>query len=176
MKKHFILSAIIFLAICAQAQTFKVSAGPEVLKSINHDERFFGAGGSVQLDVWVREKLGLGINTGYLKFNQTSAPLAGFSKKQYSLIPILGVIRYPLPIVKGLYGQDLMGYTLAQDVQSEATGKKVAGGFTYYFALGYVFADHFDISVKVGRSRLDKKNDPANVNEHNLGLKLAYIF
>lgn len=156
----------------AQQKKIQFTVGPEVLKSFNHSESFWGAGGSVQAEAWVAPALGLGVNTGYYRHVGTGTA-AG---RSYGAIPVLAVIRYTLPITPGLYGQDVLGYTLVQDVASETNGRKVSGGFTYYFAIGYVIRNHFDISLKVGRSRLDKKDHPANVNEHNLGLKIAYRF
>lgn len=119
--------------------------------------------------------MGLGLNTGFLKFISTR-PLAPAGNVTYTAIPMLAVIKYPLPLIKNLYGQDAMGYIFATDVHYRNNGEKVPGGFTYYFSLEYTFAKHFDIAAKVGRSRFDKKGRPANVNEHNLGLKLAYVF
>ncbi|MCD2425471.1 porin family protein [Niabella pedocola] len=170
-----LLSIVLALVYGANAQTIKVNAGPEFLHSFSHDPGFWGAGVSAQGEVWVKERLGLGLNTGFLRFASTR-PLIPTGTITYNAIPVLAVIKYPLPLIKNLYGQDAMGYTIATDVHYRNNGEKVPGGFTYYFSLGYEFAKHFDVAVKVGRSRFDKKDRPANVNEHNLGLKLAYIF
>lgn len=102
--------------------------------------------------------------------------MGGTTRPGYSAVPLLGVIKYPLPVLKGLYGQDMFGYTFAYNVKFEDNHEKAKGGFTYYFALGYEFAQHFDISAKVGRSRFNKKDRPVDVNEHNVGLRLAYLF
>ena len=170
----FIILAVTFSAYC---QKRKITIGPEVLRSFNHDQTYWGIGGSVQADFWIKERLWLGVNSGYTKFtgekrqlNLANQPL------HYSMVPVLGVIKYPLPVISGLYGQDMFGYTFVQNVSFQKNGNKANGGFTYYFALGYEFAQHFDVSVKVGRARLNKKDDPVNVNEHNVGLKLAYLF
>ncbi|MBZ4187411.1 porin family protein [Niabella beijingensis] len=175
MRKLYLLITLLSFACAVKAQTIKVNAGPELLRSFNHDMPFWGAGASVQGEVWVKERLGLGLNTGFLRFASTR-PLIPSGTIRYNAIPVLAVIKYPLPLIKNLYGQDAMGYTFATDVHFIKDGKKIPGGFTYYFSLGYEFATHFDVTVKVGRSRFEKKDRPANVNEHNLGLKLAYIF
>lgn len=158
------------------AQQLKLSIGPEVLHSFHHDETFYGWGGSIQTTWWVRYTLGLGLNTGYYRFTSTTALIGANKFPNYALIPVFFNIRYPIPLFKGLYGQDMFGYAFAQEVYRVTSNEKVNGGFTYYFTLGCVIKDHFDISAKVGRTRLDKKDDAANVNEHNFGLKLAYIF
>ncbi|MGJ7033805.1 outer membrane beta-barrel protein [Niabella hirudinis] len=175
MRKIYLLVLLFTIANGAGAQNVKVNAGPELLHSFNHDLAFWGIGVSAQGEVWVKERLGLGLNTGFLKFTGTR-PLIPTGNINYTAVPVLAVIKYPLPVIKNLYGQDAMGYTFVTDVHYRDNGGKVPGGFTYYFSLGYEFATHFDIAVKVGRSRLDKKDRPANVNERNLGLKLAYIF
>ncbi|WP_176954318.1 outer membrane beta-barrel protein [Niabella drilacis] len=175
MQKLYLLAALFAITYDADAQKIKVNVGPEFLHSFNHDPGFWGAGVSVQGEVWVKERLGLGLNTGFLRFASTR-PLIPAGTITYNAIPVLAVIKYPLPLVKNLYGQDAMGYTFATDVHYRNNGEKVPGGFTYYFSLGYEFAKHFDVAIKVGRSRFDKKDRPVNVNEHNLGLKLAYVF
>jgi len=177
MLKRYLLGAFFSVAVLtnASAQTVSVNAGPELLHSFNHDPAFWGAGITAQGEIWVKERLGLGLNTGFLRFASTR-PLIPTGTVTYNAIPVLAVIKYPLPVIKNLYGQDAMGYTFATDVHYRNNGGNVPGGFTYYFSLGYVFAKHFDMAVKVGRSRFDKKDRPANVNEHNLGLKLAYVF
>lgn len=177
MKKILVFLIMLICTYTSQAQKIKFNAGPELLKSFNHSTSYIGVGGSVQAEIWVKERLGLGINTGYINFSGKG----GYDgipnyKVNYSSIPVLAVIKYPIPLTKGLYGQDAFGYTFANDVHYVNDGKKVNGGFTYYFTLGYEFAEHFDVGVKVGRSRFDKKDNPANVNEHNVGLKLAYVF
>ena len=176
MKKLLSSALLLLFTFSLNAQSLKISAGPELLRSFHHASTFWGVGATAQADVWVKERLGLGINTGFLRFTGMEYLWGADRDADYNLIPVLGVIRYPLPITKGLYGQDMMGYTFAQDVVYSATRSKVSGGFTYYFALGYVIKERIDVSVKVGRSRLDKKNNPANVNEHNLGLKVAWVF
>lgn len=176
MKKVLVIACLLLSCFSTKAQSLKISAGPELLRSFSHNTTFWGVGATAQADVWVKPALGLGINTGFLYFTGTEKIIGTEVNTTYNLIPVLGVIRYPLPITKGLYGQDMMGYTFAQDVVYSASRNKVQGGFTYYFALGYVIKERLDISVKVGRSRLDKKNNPANVNEHNLGLKVAWVF
>ncbi len=176
MKKIILFHLFLLLIISAQAQKTKISVGPELLTSFNHDPTFLGIGGSAQLDIWIKERLWLGVNSGYLHFKSNKSLLGGNTRPNYGAIPVLGVIKYPLPILAGLYGQDMFGYTFAHNVAFEDNRQKASGGFTYYFALGYEFADHFDISAKVGRSRFNKKNRPVNVNEHNLGLRVAYLF
>lgn len=175
MQKLYLLVVLFAITHTAGAQNIKINAGPELLRSFNHDLPFWGLGASAQGEVWVKERLGLGINTGFLRFASTR-PLIPTGTVTYNAIPVLAVIKYPLPVIKNLYGQDAMGYTFVTDVHYRNNGEKVPGGFTYYFSLGYEFARHFDIAVKVGRSRFDKKDRPANVNEHNLGLKLGYVF
>lgn len=176
MNKRLLLHICLALCISANAQKTKVTLGPELLRSFNHDPAFWGVGGSAQLDVWIKERLWLGVNSGYLNFKSNKNALGENTRRSYGAIPILGVIKYPLPMLGGLYGQDMFGYTFANNVTFEDKNEKASGGFTYYFALGYEFADHFDVSVKVGRSRFNKKDRPVNVNEHNLGLRLAYLF
>lgn len=176
MKKLLLLQFSLILTVGLNAQRTKVTVGPELLTSFNHDPSFFGIGGSAQLDIWIKERLWLGVNSGYLNFKSNKNLYGNNTRPGYGAIPVLGVIKYPLPIVKGLYGQDMFGYTFAHNVKFEDNHKKASGGFTYYFALGYEFAEHFDISVKVGRSRFNKKDRPVDVNEHNLGLRLAYLF
>lgn len=176
MKKISLLISVLLLIITARAQKTKVTLGPELLTSFNHDPSFFGVGGSAQLDIWIKERLWLGVNSGYLNFTANQTLLGSNRKPSYGAIPVLGVIKYPLPVLSGLYGQDMFGYTFAKDVKFEDNREKASGGFTYYFALGYEFANHFDVSVKVGRSRFNKKDRPVDVNEHNVGLRLAYLF
>ena len=176
MNKLLLIHICLVLAISLKAQKTKITVGPELLTSFNHDPTFFGIGGSAQLDIWIKERLWLGVNSGYLNFKSNKSLMGGNTRPGYSAIPVLGVIKYPLPILKGLYGQDMFGYTFAQNVEFENNREKASGGFTYYFALGYEFADHFDVSVKVGRSRFNKKDRPVDVNEHNVGLRLAYLF
>ncbi|WP_018626081.1 hypothetical protein [Niabella aurantiaca] len=175
MQKLYLLLALLVITNTVGAQTIRVNSGPELLHSFNHDLPFWGIGVSAQGEVWVKERLGLGLNTGFLKCI-SARPLVPTGNITYTAIPVLAVIKYPLPVIKNLYGQDAMGYTFATDVHDRNNGEKIPGGFTYYFSLGYTFAKHFDMAVKVGRSRFDKKDRPANVNEHNLGLRLAYIF
>jgi hypothetical protein len=176
--KSLLLSAFFLLAVMhsVKAQDIKVSAGPEILRSFNFTEVFYGWGGSAQATWWVRSTLGLGINSGYYHFQSNTALIGANKFPTYSMIPVFFVVRYPIPVFEGLYGQDMFGYSFTQDVQLLKADKAVTGGFTYYFALGYVIHNHFDLSLKVGRTRLNKKNDTVNVNEHNVGLKLAYIF
>lgn len=157
------------------SQDIKFSFGPEIHHSINHEFGFLGVGGSAQVDWWVKEELGLGVSVGYMSFSGESETNGIINKKNYSLIPATVVIRYPIPIFPNLYGQDMFGYSFPNDVTFISDGRSSKGGFTYYFALGYLIGDHFDVSLKVGRPRLDKKDDPVDVNEHTLGLKLAYI-
>lgn len=176
MKKLLLLQLCLILISGLNAQHKKVTVGPELLTSFNHDPSFFGVGGSAQLDIWIKERLWLGVNSGYLNFTANKTPFGSNAKRSYGAIPVLGVIKYPLPMLGGLYGQDMFGYTFAQNVQFENNNEKASGGFTYYFALGYEFAGHFDISAKVGRSRFNKKDRPVDVNEHNVGLRLAYLF
>lgn len=176
MLKILLFKILIIFCQTVIAQNIKVHAGPEVLHSFNHADNYIGVGGTAQIDFFIKERLWLGVNSGYLRFDRTNSSSGINGSANYGLIPVLGVIKYPLPIVSGLYGQDLFGYSFANGVNFVNTGEKIKGGFTYYFALGYEFAEHFDVSIKVGRSRLDKKDNPANVNEHNLGLKLAYVF
>ena len=178
MKKLILIAASLLFIMSVGAQKTKITLGLELLTSFNNSPTFFGVGGSAQLDIWIKERLWLGVHSGYLNFtsNTEYLVLGENARPRYSVIPVLGVIKYPLPVLKGLYGQDMFGYTFAHNVKFRDNGEKVAGGFTYYFALGYEFADHFDVSVKVGRSRLNKKDRPVNVNEHNLGLRLAYMF
>lgn len=176
MQKIIILFLLITISCFGFAQKITVKAGPELLVSFNHAATFIGAGGSVEALKLVKERLTLGVNTGFLHFTSTSALMGNPAKKQYSIIPVLLVIHYPLPLTPRLYGEDHMGYSFVENAMYEKTGEKVPGGFTYYFALGYILGSHVDLSVKIGRSRLDKKDNPANVNEHNVGLKLAYIF
>lgn len=176
MNKRLLLHICLALCISANAQKTKVTVGPELLTSFNHDPSFLGIGGSAQLDIWIKERLWLGVNSGYLHFKSNQSLLGSNTRPSYGAIPVLGIIKYPLPILSGLYGQDMFGYTFANNVKFRDNGEKASGGFTYYFALGYEFAEHFDISAKVGRSRFDKKNRPVNVNEHNVGLRLAYLF
>lgn len=156
-------------------QSFKFSFGPEIHQSISHPTSFFGVGGSVQMDWWVKEELGLGLHAGYVGFSGKSSASGINTTKKYSLVPLMFVVRYPIPLFRGLYGQDMFGYSIPNDVRFISDGRDSQGGFTYYFALGYLVGKHFDVSVKVGRPRLDKKNDPVDVNEHTVGLKLAYI-
>lgn len=174
MKRIRYLLSLLLLPHCllAQKKTFQFSAGPELLRSFSHKETFWGAGASLQAEAWVKPALGLGLNVGYYHFSGTGTA----SARSYGALPLFAVIRYPLPLTPGLYGQDVMGYTFIDGASYEVSGAKVRGGFTYYFALGYVIRDHIDISVKIGRPRLDKKADPANINEHNFGLKVAYRF
>ena len=176
MLKLLIGCPLLVLSFTLTAQKITVSAGPEILRSFNHDDTFIGVGGSVQAQKWIKERLTLGLNTGYYKFTATKTLIGNNTKPSYSIIPVLVVIHYPLPITPNLYGEDHMGYSFVQDAIYPKTGDKVHGGFTYYFALGYTIKNKIDISVKVGRARLNKKDNPSNVNEHNLGLKLAYIF
>jgi hypothetical protein len=171
-----ICQSLLFCCFLHAQNKVTVKAGPELLTSFNHRETFIGIGGSIEALKLIKERLTLGFNTGFLNFTATKSIPGSYSKTSYSLIPVLLVIHYPLPITPNLYGEDHMGYSFAQNAIYEKTAEKVAGGFTYYFAIGYTIGPYFDISVKVGRSRFDKKDNPANVNEHNLGLKLAYIF
>lgn len=175
-KKLFLIYICLLFIISVQAQKTKITVGPELLTSFNHDPSFFGVGGSAQLDIWIKERLWLGVNSGYLNFRSNKSITGNNTRPAYGAIPVLGVIKYPLPVLGGLYGQDMFGYTFAQHIKFEDNNEKASGGFTYYFALGYEFADHFDVSVKVGRSRFNKKDRPVNVNEHNIGLRLAYLF
>lgn len=176
MKKLLLLQFYLILAMGLNAQHVKVTVGPELLTSFKHDPTFLGVGGTAQLDIWIKERLWLGVNSGYLHFKSNKSLYGSNTRPGYGAIPVLGVIKYPLPVLKGLYGQDMFGYTFAHNVKFEDNREKASGGFTYYFALGYEFADHFDVSVKVGRSRFNKKDRPVNVNEHNLGLRVAYLF
>ncbi|MGN7785612.1 outer membrane beta-barrel protein [Niabella sp. 22666] len=176
MIKILFLSLAIAISLAAYSQHRKVTIGPELLTSFNHDPSFLGVGGSAQLDIWIKERLWLGVNSGYLHFKSNKGLDGSNTRPGYGAIPVLGVIKYPLPVLKGLYGQDMFGYTFAHDVKFEDNREKAKGGFTYYFALGYEFAEHFDISAKVGRSRFNKKDRPVDVNEHNVGLRLAYLF
>ncbi len=175
-KKLFLIYIFQLFIISVHAQKTKITVGPELLTSFNHDPSFLGVGGSAQLDVWIKERLWLGVNSGYLHFKSNKGLYGSNTRPGYGAIPVLGVIKYPLPVLKGLYGQDMFGYTFAHDVKFEDNREKASGGFTYYFALGYEFAEHFDISAKVGRSRFNKKDRPVDVNEHNVGLRLAYLF
>lgn len=175
-----IKSLLVLLLIAAtsitKAQDIDISAGPEFMHSFNHHESFWGVGATAQAYIWVREPLGLGIKTGFISFSGTDT-FTGVSRDvNYTAIPVLGIIRYPMPFMANLYGQDALGFTFPQNAVYENTGEKVPASFTYYFSLGYVIKDHFDISIKVGRSRFDKDNKKANVNEQNLGIRLAYIF
>lgn len=176
MKKLLLIGLLSLMSYGLIAQKIKVSAGPELLRSFNHDETFIGVGGTLQALKLIKERLTLGINTGYLNFTGTKSLIGNNTKPHYNVIPVLAVIHYPLPIIPNLYGQDLMGYSFVQNVLYEESGKKVAGGFTYYFSIGYIIKEHLDIAIKVGRSRFNKKDDPANVNEHNVGLRVSYIF
>jgi hypothetical protein len=176
MRNIFLICQLLLLSYCLNAQKISVKAGPELLTSFNHRETFIGIGGSIEALKLIKERLTFGINTGFLNFTATKSLTGSYNKTSYGVIPVLLVIHYPLPITPNLYGEDHMGYSFAQNAIYEKTGEKVAGGFTYYFALGYTIGSHFDASVKVGRSRFDKKDNPANVNEHNVGLKIAYIF
>ena len=176
MRRVFMVCHLLLISYILTAQKITVSAGPELLRSFNHSETFIGVGGSIQALKLIKERLTLGLNTGFYKFTSTTTLIGNNTKPSYSLIPVLAVIHYPLPITPNLYGEDHMGYSFAQDAIYPKTGDKVNGGFTYYFALGYVIKNKIDISIKVGRARLNKKDNPSNVNEHNLGLKLAYIF
>lgn len=176
MRNIFLICQLLLLCYCLNAQKITVKAGPELLTSFNHSETFIGIGGSIEALKLIKERLTLGINTGFLNFTATKSLPGSNNKPHYSLIPVLLVIHYPLPITPNLYGEDHMGYSFAQNVVYEKTGGKVAGGFTYYFAIGYTIGSYFDVSIKVGRSRFDKKDNPANVNEHNIGLKIAYVF
>lgn len=172
MKKIAVLLGCLFCLndVDAQEKRFHFSAGPEVLKSFNHRNSYWGFGGNVQAEVWVKPALGLGLTASVWRFEGAD----NVSPGGYTAVPLAAIIRYPIPIVKGLYGQDAFGYTLVNGVQYPKDGQKVSGGFAYYFSLGYVVGKHIDISAKVGRSRLNKKDNPANVNEHNFGLKIAY--
>lgn len=176
MRSIFLFCLSILFGYWLNAQKITVKAGPEFLTSFNNAETFLGVGGSIEALKLVKERLTLGLNTGFLYFNQTGSSHGTNNKSHYSLIPVLLVIHYPLPITPNLYGEDHLGYSFTQNANYVNSGKKVNGGFTYYFVLGYTIGSHIDVSIKVGRSRLDKKNDPANVNEHNVGLKLAYLF
>jgi hypothetical protein len=176
VKKLLLLQLTLILAVNLTAQRTKITVGPELLTSFNHAPSFLGVGGSAQLDIWIKERLWLGVNSGYLHFKSNKSLMGGTTRPGYSAVPLLGVIKYPLPVLKGLYGQDMFGYTFAYNVKFEDNHEKAKGGFTYYFALGYEFAQHFDISAKVGRSRFNKKDRPVDVNEHNVGLRLAYLF
>ncbi|WP_114789188.1 hypothetical protein U0035_06380 [Niabella yanshanensis] len=176
MKKLLLIYICLVFCISVTAQKTKFTIGPELLTSFNHDPSFLGLGGSAQLDIWIKERLWLGVHSGYLNFKSTKTLLGSGTRPSYGAIPVLGVIKYPLPVLKGLYGQDMFGYTFAHNVKFEDNREKAAGGFTYCFALGYEFADHFDVSAKVGRSRFNKKDRPVDVNEHNVGLRLAYLF
>lgn len=167
-----LVSAISLQGAYAQQKDIQFTAGPEVLHSLGGSRNFWGLGGSAQAEAWIGPALGVGLNTGYYRFLGAGSA----SGQSYGALPLLAVIRYTLPITPGLYGQDVLGYTLVQDVAYERTGQKINGGFTYYFALGYVIKEHLDISVKIGRTKLDKKDNPANVTELNLGLKVAYRF
>lgn len=157
------------------AQTVKFSFGPEIHQSINHPTSFFGIGGSAQLDWWVKEELGLGLHVGYIGFSGKTSTGGSNTSKNYTMLPLMLVVKYPIPLFRGLYGQDMFGYSVANDVMFISDGRNSNGGFTYYFALGYVVGKHYDFSLKVGRPRLDKKNDPVDVNEHTVGFKFAYI-
>ncbi len=177
MLKTSFLFTLLIAAFSTYGQKSKITVGPEVLRSFNHNPAYWGVGGSVQADFRIKERLWLGVNSGYLKFSGEKGAVNFTNQpRHYSLIPVLGVIKYPLPIISGLYGADMFGYTFPQNVSFVKNGNKARGGFTYYFALGYEFAQHFDVSVKVGRARLNKKDNPVNVNEQNVGLKLAYLF
>lgn len=177
MPKAIFLFTLLVVTFGASCQKSKITIGPEVLRSFNYNRSYWGVGGTAQADFWIKERLWLGVNSGYIKFTGEKQPSSLANQPlHYSMIPVWGVIKYPLPIVSGLYGQDMFGYTFVQNVSFQKNGNKANGGFTYYFALGYEFAQHFDVSVKVGRARLNKKDNPVNVNEHNVGLKLAYLF
>lgn len=172
MKKITVLVGCLLCITDVRAQEKRVhfSAGPEVLQSFNHSKSYRGFGGNIQAEVWVKPALGLGLTASVWRFDGAASTLPD----GYTAIPLALVIRYPIPIFKGLYGQDAFGYTLVNGVQSASDGTKVTGGFAYYFSLGYVVGKRIDLSAKVGRSRLNKKDNPANVNEHNFGLKIAY--
>ncbi|MBP6313662.1 MAG: hypothetical protein KA408_15415 [Flavobacteriales bacterium] len=172
------MNKLIVLIICgtlsfqlhAQNRDLALSIGPEVLTSFEHTPTFLGIGATVQAEAWVLPALGLGLNTGYYHFTSTG----GADDVSFSAIPILGVVRYPLVLIEDLYGQDGIGYTFLNNVSTLESGSTVPGAFTYYFALGYVLNNHLDISIKIGRTFMSKKDDPVNVNQHNLGFKFAY--
>lgn len=175
MKKYLTLLIVCLWAVTAYTQDIRVNIGPEFLYSLHHKPAYYGVGASAQAEWWVRSTLGLGLNAGYYRHKSTKA-LTGSNNKfdTYHAIPVLFVLKYPIPIFEGLYGQDMFGYTFAGDAQFQS-GKPLKGGITYYFALGYTLK-HFDISAKIGRPRFNKKDDDTNVNEHNVGIKVAYVF
>lgn len=183
IKKLFALSVLLAATLVANAQEadekklyLDVSAGPEFLYSLNHHETFLGYGATAQAHIWVRTPLALGIKTGVLHFSGADTFTGVTRDVSYTAIPVLSVIRYPMPFITGLYGQDVLGFTFTQNAVMEGTGLPVPPSFTYYFSLGYVLKDRLDISVKIGRSRFDRGNDVANVNEQNIGLRVAYVF
>lgn len=174
-KASTILILILTITTFTKAQKLEISAGAELLRSFNHQETFWGYGATAQAHIWVREPLGLGIKTGYLNFSGSETILGNTVDVNYSAIPVLGVIRYPMPFLDGLYGQDALGFTFTQNA-IYSNGDPVPARFTYYFSLGYVIKERIDIALKVGRSRFDKKNLVSNVNEQNIGLRVAYVF
>lgn len=175
IKRSLLILLLVATATLTNAQNrLEFSIGPEFLRSFNHHETFYGLGATAQAHYWVREPLALGIKTGFLTFTGADT-FKGITRGiNYTAFPVLILIRYPIPIVKNLYGQDDFGYTFTQNAVYESTGKPIVPGATYYFSLGYVVRERFDIAVKVGRSRFNKNNKIANVNEFNLGLRLAY--
>ncbi|HTG55218.1 MAG TPA: hypothetical protein VL943_03035, partial [Niabella sp.] len=90
MRKLFFTHICLLLIIIAQAQKTKVTVGPELLTSFNHDPSFFGVGGSAQLDIWIKERLWLGVNSGYLNFKSTKALPGSGTRPSYGAIPVLG--------------------------------------------------------------------------------------
>lgn len=171
-----LLLMLLTATIVAQAQQIKFTVGSEALRSFNYSDAYWGVGGSAQADFWIKERLWLGVHGGYAHFTKTNTHTESSSSPHYNAFSALSVVKYPLPVIAGLYGQDMFGYTFVTHVSFENTGAKANGGFTYYFALGYEFGKHLDLSAKVGRARLNKKNNSVNTNEHNLGLRLAYRF
>lgn len=178
IKRSLLILLLVASATITNAQKgLEFSIGPEFLHSFNHDEIFRGIGATAQAHYWVREPLALGIKTGVLSLTGSDT-YTGVTRRNvsYTAIPVLVLIRYPIPIVENLYGQDDFGYTFTQNAVYESTGEAVTAGATYYFSLGYVIKDRFDIAAKVGRSRFNKNSKTANVNEFNLGLRLAVNF